>query len=103
MNPIDYDALDARVIGVVLEAHGFGKLTAATPMDEIRALAEQAGEMYGRIAAAIEDAKPQAVAIAMDIDAWKQFGREQMLKATDELFQPGGDIREYLNRMAALH
>lgn len=102
MSQIDYEALDAQLITVLLEAHGFGKLTAATPMHEIRSLAEQAGEVYGRVAAAIEQSKPETSALDLDIEDWQQFGKEQMLRAVEVLFAPGGCMREYLIREGAL-
>jgi len=95
---IDYDVaeLEEKLIRVATEVCGYRTITAETPMHEIRAMAEQAGMMFGRSFAAALHSGPITAELAMEIRASEQRGKERFVESANQLFGVGGELRELL-------
>lgn len=97
---IDYDVaeLEEKLIRVATEVCGYRTITAETPMHEIRAMAEQAGMMFGRSFAAALHSGPITAELAMEIRVNEQQGKERFVAAAGRLFGVGGDLRDVLSK-----
>lgn len=97
---IDYDVteLEEKLARLATEVSGYATITAATPMHEIRAIAEQAGMMFGRMLAAALHSGPITADLAFDIRVNEQQGKERFVAAAGRLFGVGGDLRDVLSK-----
>ncbi|MDH0444045.1 hypothetical protein N7388_10210 [Stutzerimonas stutzeri] len=98
MSQIKYDEaeLEQKLIRLCVEVWGYEQINAETPMHEIRARGELAGMMFGRAFAAALHTGPITAAIALDIKASEQLGKERFLRSVDRLYRPGGEVREIM-------
>lgn len=95
MNDFAYEVED-KLVRLVAEVGGYATITAATPMHEVRAIAEQAGMMFGRMMAVALHTGPITADIAMEIRSSEQLGKERFVASASRLFGVGGDLREIL-------
>lgn len=93
---LDVVDLEERLVRVATEVSGYKTITADTPMHEIRAIAEQAGMMFGRMFAAALHTGPITADLAFDIRINEQQGKERFAAAAGRLFGVGGDLRDVL-------
>lgn len=95
MNPMSFDVeeLQQKLVKLAQDAYGFNEFRPDTPMHEIRAKAEQAGMMYGRMLGAALYAGPINADIAMTIRIEEQEGKERFLASVERLAGPGGSLR----------
>lgn len=89
----DIDELEQKLIRLAVEVYGYEKIKADTPMHEVRAAAEQAGMMFGRMLAAALHSGPVTADIAFEIRINEQQGKERFLASIDRLLGPGGEWR----------
>lgn len=94
----DVAELEEKLIRVATEVCGYRTITAETPMHEIRAMAEQAGMMFGRSFAAALHSGPITAELAMEIRASEQRGKERFVESASQLFGVGGELRELLTK-----
>lgn len=96
-NEYDTGDLEEKLIGVAVEIFGYEKFSAETPMHEIRAKAEQAGMMFGRILAAALHTGPITADLAMEIRRSEQRGKERFIESAERLCGPDGYLRKQWN------
>ncbi len=98
MTECDLTDLEERLVRIATEVCGYRTITAETPMHEIRAMAEQAGMMFGRMYAAAIHSGPITAELAMEIRASEQRGKERFVRSASQLFGVGGELRELLTK-----
>lgn len=94
---IDPKELEEKLMRVALEIYGCADIKADTPMNEARALAEQAGMMAGRVIAAALHQGPVTLETVEAIKASENHYKERFLASFHRLLTPGGLLREHLN------
>ncbi|MGE6687806.1 hypothetical protein ACQKFE_07410 [Stutzerimonas stutzeri] len=89
----DIGELERKLLQVATEIYGYDRFRPDTPMHEIRATAEQAGMMFGRMIAAALHSGPVTADIALDIRINEQQGKERFVASIERLLGPGGELR----------
>lgn len=96
---MDRDALVENLKRAVAEAYlldenGVHRFDSSTPMNEIRAQAEEMGVMMGRVLGIAQHEGPINADIAIILRGWENNMIEQCLNTIGTHYGPGGVIRE---------
>lgn len=103
MNEIQVDVdLEEKLLKAILEAHGYGDITAITPMHEVRTMAEAAGRMFGRVIAMVAYSGPITSEVVELIRESEERNKERFLNSVQRLMRPGGELRLFLENKTGL-